>query len=61
MTDFDYHGTINAERYEKYFETICKLLKPNSVIIVDNESYIIRETWTIFKSQNGEKDSFNLG
>ena len=30
---------INAENYEKYFENICKLLKPNTVIIVDNASY----------------------
>ena len=39
MDDFDYHNTINAESYEKYFENICKLLKPNSVIIIDNASY----------------------
>ena len=39
MTDFNYHDTINAERYEKYFETVCKLLKPNSVIIIENASY----------------------
>ena len=37
--DFDYHDTMNAESYEKYFENICKLLKPNSVIIIDNASY----------------------
>ena len=39
MHDFDYHDTINAESYEKYFENICKLLKPNSIIIIDNASY----------------------
>ena len=39
MHDFDHHDTINAESYEKYFENICKLLKPNSVIIIDNTSY----------------------
>ena len=39
MHDFGYHDTINAESYEKYFENICKLLKPNSVIIIDNASY----------------------
>ena len=37
--DFDYHDTINSESYEKCFENICKLLKPNSVIIIDNASY----------------------
>ena len=39
MHDFNYHDTINAENYEKYFENICKLLKPNNVIIIDNASY----------------------
>ena len=39
MHDFDYYDTINAESYVKYFENICKLLKPNSVIIIDNASY----------------------
>ena len=39
MHDFDCHDTINAESCEKYFENICKLLKPNSVIIIDNASY----------------------
>ena len=39
MHDFDCHDTINTESYEKYFENICKLLKPNSVIIIDNASY----------------------
>ena len=39
MHDFDYHDTINAESYERYFENICKLLKSNSVIIIDNASY----------------------
>ena len=42
ITDFDYHYAINAERYEKYFETVCKLLKPNSVITIDNASYRLR-------------------
>ena len=37
--DFDYQDNINAESYEKYFENVCKLLKPNSVIIIDNASY----------------------
>ena len=39
MHDFDYHDTINVESYEKYFENICKLLKSNNVIIIDNASY----------------------
>ena len=39
MHDFDYHDIISAESYEKYFENIRKLLKPNSVIIIDNASY----------------------
>ena len=44
MHDFDYHDTINAESYEKYFENICKLFKPNSIIIIDNASYLSRNT-----------------
>ena len=39
MHHFDYHDTINVESHEKYFENICKFLKPNSVIIIDNASY----------------------
>ena len=42
--DFDYHDTINAESYEKYFENICKLLKPSSVIIIDSTSYHSRNS-----------------
>ena len=30
MSEFD---------YEKYFEKVCQLLKPNSVIVIDNASY----------------------
>ena len=39
LGDFDYHDNITAESYEKYFENVCKLLKPNCVIIIDNASY----------------------
>ena len=39
LEDFDYHNNINAESYKKYFKNVCKLLKPNSVIIIDNTSY----------------------
>ena len=39
MSKFDYHDTINSENYEKYFEKVCQLLKPNSVIVTDNASY----------------------
>ena len=39
LEDFDCHDNINSESYEKYFENVCKLLKPNSVIIIDNASY----------------------
>ena len=39
MSEFDYHDTINSENYEKYFEKVCQLLKPNSVIVIDNASY----------------------
>ena len=39
IEEFDYHDSMDAENYEKYFEKICKLLKPNSLIIIDNASY----------------------
>ena len=32
MEGFDYHDSMNAENYEKYFEKICTLLEPNSLI-----------------------------
>ena len=35
---------MNAENYEKYFEKICTLLKPSSVIIIDNASYHSRNS-----------------
>ena len=31
MHDFHYHDAINAESFKKYFENVCKLLKPNSL------------------------------
>ena len=36
IEEFDYHDSMDPENYEKYFEKICKLLKPNSLIIIDN-------------------------
>ena len=39
LEDFDYHDNINAESYYKYLGNVCKLLKPSSVIIIDNASY----------------------
>ena len=39
LMESDYHDPMNAECYEKYFENVCKLLKPRSVIIIDNASY----------------------
>ena len=42
IEEFDYHDSMDAENYEKYFENICKLLKPNSLIIINNASYHCR-------------------
>ena len=42
MSGIDYHDTINNENYEKYFEKVCQLLKPNSVIVIHNASYLSR-------------------
>ena len=44
MKDFDYHESMNAENYEKYFEKVCSLLKPNSLIVIDNASYHSRNS-----------------
>ena len=44
MEDFDYHESMNAENYEKYFEKVCSLLKPNSLIVIDNASYYSRNS-----------------
>ena len=44
IEEFDYHDSMNAENYEKYFEKICRLLKPNSLIIIDNASYHSRNS-----------------
>ena len=58
----DYHDAMNAECHEKYFENVCKLLKPRSVIIIDNASYHSRNdenypisTWRKAKYQDGFK------
>ena len=44
MEDFDYHESMNAENYEKYFEKVCSLLKPNNLIVMDNGSYLSRNS-----------------
>ena len=56
MTDFDHHDIINAEMYEKYFETFCKLLKPNSVMIINNASYHSRnaDNFPVSKWRKGQ-------
>ena len=44
IEEFDYLDSMDAENYDKYFEKICKLLKPNSLIIIDNASYHSRNS-----------------
>ena len=44
IEEFDYHHSMNAGNYEKYFEKICTLLKPNSLIVNDNASYHSRNS-----------------
>ena len=60
LEDFDYHDNINAESYEKYFENVCKLLKPNSVIIIDNASYHSRNA-DDFPVSKWKNLSFKIG
>ena len=58
----DYHDAMNAECYEKYFENVCKLLKPRSVIIIDNASdNITLETMKTTQSQPGERQKVKNG
>ena len=49
LEDFDYHDNINAKSYEKYFESVCKLLKPNGVIMIDNANYHSRSADDVSK------------
>ena len=49
VSEFDYHDTINSENYEKYFEKVCQLLKPNSLIVIDNASYHSRNDFKVEK------------
>ena len=60
MTDFGYHDTINAESYENYFETVCKLLKPNSAIIIDNASHHSKneDNFPVSKWRRGQLQSW---
>ena len=44
MEDFDYHESMNAENYEKYFEKVCSRLKPNSLIVIGDASYHSRNS-----------------
>ena len=60
LEDFDYHDNINAQSFEKYFENVCKLLKPNSVIIIDNASYHSRNA-DDFSVSKWKSLSFKIG
>ena len=60
LEDFDYHDNIHAESHEKYFENVCKLLKPNSVIIIDNASYHSRNA-DDFPVSKWKNLSFKIG
>ena len=44
MEDFDYHESMNAENYDKYFEKVCSLLKSNSLIVKDNARFHSRNS-----------------
>ena len=62
MSEFDYHDTINSENYEKYFEKVCQLLKPNSVIVIDNASYHSRNDVNYpLPFQSGKRLNFKIG
>ena len=70
IEEFDYHDSMDAENYEKYFEKICKLLKPNSLIIIDNarisgisgiSGMIIPEIPMITQNQSGKRHNSSSG
>ena len=35
----DYHDSMNAKKFEKYFASLCEKLPKNSVTVIDNASY----------------------
>lgn len=39
----DYHGEMNAEVYEQWFENVCKKLPKDSVVVLDNAPYHSRQ------------------
>ena len=61
LAETDYHDAMNAETYEKYFENICKRLKPRSVIIIDNASYHSRNDENYPLCQTGERPCIKSG
>ena len=60
LMESDYHDAMNAECYEKYFENVCKLLKPRSVIITNNASYHSRNDEN-YPIQPGERQNIKNG
>ena len=46
----DYHDSMNAKNFEKYFASFCEKLPKNSVIVIDNASYHSRNSDTYPKS-----------
>ena len=64
MFEEDYHDSMNAEVYESWFEEIlCINMESNSVIVIDNASYHLRNcpdyplpTWEKNELSNWLKD-----
>ena len=46
----DYHDSMNAKNFEKYFASLCEKLAKNSVTIIDNASYHSRNSGSYPKS-----------
>ena len=46
----DYHDSMNAKNFEKYFASLCEKLPKNSVVVIDNASYNSRNSDSYPKS-----------
>ena len=46
----DYHDSMNAENFKKYFASLCEKLPKNSVIVIDKASYHSRNSDSYPKS-----------
>ena len=56
LLEEDYHDSMNAKNFEKYFASVCEKLPKNSVIVIDH-ARITREIQIRIQRQTGESNS----